>query len=382
MMAPRLLEMRRALKNTGSIYLHCDPTASHYLKLLMDAVFGSANFRNEVVWHYRRWTGAAKSFLKMHDIILFYTKTNTHIFNQLLTPYTKGSIQRKKQGVLHRFKNGDEPVLVSDKELQSEGVAENDVWHIPFVAPSAGERIGYPTQKQEALLERIIKASSNEGGLVLDPFCGCGTTIAVAERLRRNWIGIDITYLAIDVIKKRFESSGIKDGIDFEVDGEPTDVYSAEKLARKDPFQFQLWCISKLDATPSQTKSADQGVDGIINFIDPMRKNKAGIGIVQVKGTQTVTPSMVRELKGTLKSQEADFAVLITLKKPTRGMTTEGVKEGHLQYMQKEIPKIQLLTVEDLFKDPIPLSLPGSILPPYKKPVIRKGEQLNLGDSG
>ena len=158
-------------------------------------------------------------------------------------------------------------------------------------------------------------------------------------------------------------------------------MYSVEKLAQKDPFQFQLWCISRLDATPSQTKSADQGVDGVINFIDPTRKNKAGAGIVQVKGTQNVTPSMVRELKGTLKSQKADFAVLITLKKPTRGMTMEGVKEGHLEYMRKEIPKIQLLTVEDLFKDPMPLILPGSILPPYKKPSIKTGEQLHLGDS-
>ena len=367
--------MRRALKEAGSIYLHCDPTASHYLKLLMDAVFGASNFRNEIVWWYETGGIPKNDFARKHDIMFRYSKSSKYVF-------TASEIMEKRSDeVLRRIATGIPSATRSTGEYRH----PSDVWKIPTINAMAEERLGYPTQKPEALLERIIKASSNEGDLVLDPFCGCGTTVAVAERLGRKWIGIDITYLAIDVIAKRLAPKQFQkqeEKVDFKIEGEPTDVYSAEKLAQKDPFQFQLWCISKLDATPSQTKSADQGVDGIINFIDPMRKNKAGVGIVQVKGTQTVTPSMVRELKGTLKSQEADFAVLITLKKPTRGMTTEGVKEGHLQYMQKEIPRIQLLTVEDLFKDPIPLSLPGSILPPYKKPVIRKGGQLSLEDSG
>ena len=168
MMAVRLLEMRRVLKLTGSIYLHCDPTASHYLKLLMDTVFGPGNFKNEVVWHYRRWTGKAKRFQRLHDSILFYSKSTDYVFNQLYTEYTKGSRQRKEQGVLHRFKSGDEPYLVSEGEVDERGVSENDVWQIPFVAPSAKERIGYPTQKPLALLERIIKASSNEDDVVLE----------------------------------------------------------------------------------------------------------------------------------------------------------------------------------------------------------------------
>jgi len=378
MMAPRLLEMKRVLKNTGSIYLHCDPTASHYLKLLMDSVFRVKNFRNEIIWHYRRWTSPAKRFQRLHDTILFYTKTKSYTFHTLLTSYTDGSVERKKGGILHRFKEGETPVLVSNRGLQMKGVSENDVWHIPFVAPSAKERIGYPTQKPEKLLERIIKASSNRGDLILDPFCGCGTTVAVAEKLQRKWIGIDITYLAIDVIAKRLKKR--KEKIDFEIDGEPKDVYSAKKLTEKDPFQFQIWCVSKLDATPSQTKSADKGVDGIINFYNPSKSNKVGKGIIQVKGTENVNPSMVRDLKGTIKSQNADFGILITFRKPTQGMVNEATKEGYFKFMKVAIPKIQFLTTEDLFKEPIPIKLPQMIYLPYRRPVIEKESEELQGE--
>ena len=168
-------------------------------------------------------------------------------------------------------------------------------------------------------------------------------------------------------------------GISFEIDGEPKDVYSAKKLAEKDPFQFQIWCISKLDATPSQTKSADKGVDGIINFGDPSKPSKVGKGIISVKGTENVNPAMVRDLKGTMKSQNADFGILITFRKPTQGMINEATKEGHFKCMNRQIPKIQLLIVEDLFKEPIPVILPvGNILPPYKKPIISREEQKEL----
>ena len=207
MMAVRLLEMYRVLKDTGSIYLHCDPTASHYLKQLMDAVFGVRQFRNEVVWHYRRWTGKAKRFQRLHDVILFYSRSTDYIFNQLYTEYTKGSRQRKEQGVLHRFKNGDEPYLVSDSEVDERGVPENDVWQIPFVAPSAKERIGFPTQKPLALLERIIKASSNPGDVVLDPFCGCATACVAAENLGRAWLGIDLSPKATELVNVRLQGS-------------------------------------------------------------------------------------------------------------------------------------------------------------------------------
>jgi site-specific DNA-methyltransferase (adenine-specific) len=372
MMAPRLVEMGRVMKDTGSIYLHCDPTASHYLKLLMDAVYGPTNFRNECIWHYKRWPAGKFQFQRMHDVILFYSKIQgKNVFNLLLEPLTQGTLKRwRGQKSRVEFKDGIRQVTKMTEE-KSRGTSMDDVWDIPVINSQAKERLGYPTQKPEVLLERIIKASSNVGDLVLDPFCGCGTTIAVAESLKRRWIGIDITYLAIDVIKKRLEKNRVQAGVDFEIDGEPTDVYSAEKLAGQDPFQFQLWCISKLDATPSETKTGDQGIDGIVNFIDLTKRDKAGKGIIQVKGTQSVNPSMVRDLKGTIKSQNADFGILITLKKATQGMITEAVKEGYTE-STKKIPKIQLLTVEDLLKKPIPIILPGQVLPPYRKPEFKK----------
>lgn len=204
-MATRLLEMHRVLRTDGSIYLHCDPTMSHYLKLLMDAIFGRKMFRNEVVWHYRRWTAASKRFQKLHDIVLFYSKSKEYTFNQLYTTYTPGSISRKEQGVLHRFKKGEKPTLVSDRSKNEKGVAENDVWQIPFIAPSSKERVGYPTQKPLKLLERIISASSNKDDVVFDPFCGCATTCVAADRLHRNWIGIDISFKAVELVIERIK---------------------------------------------------------------------------------------------------------------------------------------------------------------------------------
>ena len=203
MIAIRLFELRRVLKDTGSIYLHCDPTAGHYLKLLMDCIWGHRNFKNEVVWHYRRWTGKSKRFQRLHDLVYFYSKSDNYTFNQLYTDYTKGSKQRKQQGVLHRFKAGDAPYLVSDGELDKRGVPENDVWKIPFVAPSSKERIGYPTQKPLALLERIIKASSKKGDVVLDPFAGCATACVAAEKLGRQWLGIDLSPVAYTLVQER-----------------------------------------------------------------------------------------------------------------------------------------------------------------------------------
>ncbi|MBU2598607.1 MAG: restriction endonuclease, partial [Actinobacteria bacterium] len=190
--------------------------------------------------------------------------------------------------------------------------------------------------------------------------------------------------IAIDIISKRLRKSGIKEGIDFKIHGEPKDVYSAKKLSEKDSFQFQIWCNSRLDATPSQTKTADKGVDGIIYFIDPSKSSKIGKGIIQVKGTKNINPSMVRDLKGTLKSQNADFGILITFKNPTQGMINEATIAGYFKYANTniKIPKIQFLTVEDLFKDPIPAKLPGAsaVFPAHRKPIIKKkkSEQLKI----
>lgn len=350
MMAIRLNELHRVLKPTASIYLHCDPTASHYLKLLMDAVFGMRMFRNEIVWHYRRWTAPSKKFQRLHDVILFYTKENVYTFNQLLTPYTKGSVERKEQGVLHRFKRGEEPVLVSDGEVQAEGVPENDVWRIPFVAPSAKERLGYPTQKPEALLERIIQASSNEGDVVLDPFCGCGTAIAVAERLHRRWIGIDITHLAVSLIKHRLHDTFGEDLSPYEVIGDPKDLTSARALAEENRYQFEWWALGLVEAQPAQDKKkgADKGVDGLIYFIDNAEGKLKRI-LVQVKSGHVTRPQ-VSDLCHAVDRENAAIGLFITLENPTRPMTEEAATASFYEAKElgKKYPRLQILTIEEL----------------------------------
>jgi site-specific DNA-methyltransferase (adenine-specific) len=353
MMAPRLVELHRVLKPTGSIYLHCDQTASAHLRILMDAIFKPKNFRNEIVWHYRRWTAAAKKFQRLHDTILFYTKTNKYIFNQLLIPYTNGSVKRKKQGVLHRFKRGEEPVLVSNRELQSEGVPENDVWQIPFIAPSAKERLGYQTQKPEALLERIIKASSKEGELVLDPFCGCGTTIAVAQRLNRRWIGIDITCLATAVIKNRMQGAfGEKISDTYKVIGEPTSLPDAQVLANEDHDQFEWWALGLVGARPvERKKGADKGIDGRLYFHDEPENKKAKTKqiIFSVKSGHVSVP-YIRDLRGVVERENAEIGVLLSMEKPTKPMRTEAASAGFYKspWQEKPYPRLQIFTIEEL----------------------------------
>jgi len=356
MMTIRLVELKRVLKKTGSIYLHCDPTASHYLKIVMDAIFGKQNFINEIIWHYRRWTAPANRFQKLHDVILFYSKSDDYTFNPLYTEYTEGSISRKKGGILHRFKEGEEPVLISDKEISEKGVRENDVWHIPFIAPSAKERLGYPTQKPEALLERIIKASSKEGDWVLDPFCGCGTTVAVAEKLDRNWIGIDITTLAINLIKHRLHKEFEDKNIKIFTDGLPKDLAGAKALFKKDPFEFEYWCLDLVNAMPAQSKTkenmrgADKGIDGIFTFLKGVKNGKEEYGkvVVQVKGGG-VQRNDIATLKGDVEREKADGGLFIALEEPTRPMKEEAVSAGTFAAFTKaEFPKIQIITVEDL----------------------------------
>jgi DNA modification methylase len=428
MMAPRLLELRRVLKPTGSIYLHCDPTASHYLKMLLDAVFGTQNFRNEVIWKRTDAKGnVQKKYGWIHDVILFYSKTDDWKWNQQFIEYDEtytdsfynltdkngrryqatdltAPMSRASKGQVYAWKGYTPPpsrcFVYNEEKMKEldkagriqhtksgcpryiryldemEGTKCPDIWTDIKIA-SKDERLGYPTQKPEALLERIIKANTNEDDIVLDPFCGCGTAVAVAERLNRKWIGIDVSYLSIDVIMKRFEKNNIKKGKDFVVKGVPKDVHSAVKLAEQAPFQFEVWAVSQLNAMPT-VKSGDKGVDGVINFIDHTRKDKVGKGIISVKGGHSINPAMVRELKGTVSSQNADFGILITIEKPTKGMLEEAVKEGNFNYSYMEgvtqtvIPKLQLITVEDLFADPIKVKLPPNVIDPYRKPDIKK----------
>jgi len=428
MMAPRLLELKRVLKPTGSIYLHCDPTASHYLKMIMDAVFGTQNFRNEIIWKRTGAKGNVQTkYGWVHDVILLYSKTDKWTWNQQFTKYDESYINssynlvdkdgrryrltdlcapksRASKGQLYTWKgytpNPTRCFVYNEEKMRQldeagrivyaktgypsyiryldemEGNKCTDIWTDIKIALKE-ERMGYPTQKPEALLERIIQASSLDNQVILDPFCGCGTAVAVAERLNRKWIGIDVSFLSIDVIIKRFEKNGIKKGKDFLVRGVPKDVHSAVKLAESSPFQFEVWAVSQLNATPT-VKSGDKGVDGVINFLDYTRSDKMGKGIISVKGGHSINPAMVRELKGTISSQNADFGILITTEKPTKGMIEEAVKEGNFEYKymqgvtQAVIPKIQLVTVEDLLSDPIKVKLPPTVIEPYKKPDIKK----------
>jgi len=366
MMAPRLLEMKRVLKDTGSIYLHCDPTASHYLKLLMDSVFGVENYRNEIVWFYKTGGASKRYFAQKHDIIFFYSKTNKYLFKP----------QKEKSYMMHNygFKKSE---FFKDERGQYTWVYMKDVWEIPAVGSADKQRIGYPTQKPEALLERIINASSNEGDVVLDPFCGCGTTVAVAQRLNRKWIGIDITYLAIDIIEKRLEETRNKgEEVNFKIEGAPADEYSAEKLAESNPFQFQYWAVSRIPGgMPNERKTGDKGIDGSIYFTDISKPDKTGKAIISVKGGRSINPSMVRDLVGTIQSNNADFGVLITLPEPTTNMKTEAVKQGYFQYVRMQIPKVQILSVKDLFTKPLPIKLlEESIIPAYNMKRIKPKE--------
>lgn len=423
MMTPRLIELHRVLKNTGSIYLHCDSTASHYLKLLMDAIFGITNFKNEIVWKRTSAHNDPLKYGRNTDRILFYVKSSTYLFNKSFIPYSdeylknfyKYSDEKGKYtldnlakpytgGYFYDYKGFKPPDrgwrcpietmerwdaegrLFFPKEKTQRirfkrylddmsGVPLQELWFdINPISSQSAERLGYPTQKPEALLERIISVSTNEGDVILDPFCGCGTTVAVSQRLKREWIGIDITFLSIDLIKKRFEVNGVKENIDYKVYGEPEDVYSAEKLAMLDPFQYQFWAISKIKgAMPNSTKTGDKGIDGFVNFVDPNKPTKAGKGIISVKGTKNVNPVMVRELKGTVESQKADFGILLTLIPPTQGMKEEALKTGYYNFMgEKQIPKIQILSAEDLFKNPMPIVLPHTVYNAFKTPEIKE----------
>lgn len=322
MMAPRLLELRRVLKPTGSIYLHCDPTASHYLKLLMDAVFGPTKFKNEVIWQRTNAHSGASQYGRIHDSLLFYVKTDKYTWNQVPTSYGASQLKRYKkdkdgrlykgenltgerinsnsgkfswrgskpgptrgwgytieqleewwnQGLILKKKNGT-PRLDGLKVYldQMPGKALQSVWtDIPRIPNTSKERLGYPTQKPQALLERILLSSSNEGDVVLDPFCGCGTAIEAAQKLERTWIGMDITHLAIGLIEYRLQNAfGDQIRDHYTVTGEPVTVQDAGQLAQENPFQFQCWALGLVGArTSEQKKGADQGVDGRLYFHD------------------------------------------------------------------------------------------------------------------
>src|ERR1035437_3792750 len=349
MMSPRLIELRRVLKSTGSLYLHCDPTASHYLKLLCDAIMGTGCFRNEIVWCYRKWSVAQSQFASNHDIILFYTKTKENTFNTLFVPVSEGTMKRwkgKKQ--LAAFDSAGRRTATNE-EADSKGTPMFDWWNISIINPAAKERLPYPTQKPVALLERVIQASSNPGDVVLDPFCGCGTTIDAAEKLGRKWIGIDVTQLATSLIKSRLRDTyGSK--LEIVTVGEPTTPNEAATLAEEDKYQFQWWALGLIGARPvEQKKGADHGIDGKILFRDDPKAARPEQIIIQVKGGKTGVKD-VRDLRGVLDREKAAIGILISLQPPTGPMETEAASAGFFEHKINGLkyPKLQLRTVKEL----------------------------------
>jgi site-specific DNA-methyltransferase (adenine-specific) len=349
MMAPRIVELHRVLKPQGSIYLHCDPTADAYLRIMMDAIFTPRCFRNEIIWSYRRWPSKSKAYQTMHDVILFYAKTPSgpgtfHIEYEANSPSYD-----KRFGGKTQMLDPETRTRKITLEEESKGLARRDVWDISIIAGSSRERLGYPTQKPLALLERIIKTSSNEGDIVLDPFCGCGTTVTVAERWNRKWIGIDITHLAVSLIKNRLHDAFKTELTTYEVIGDPKDHASAEALALQDRYQFQWWAVGLVEGRPAQDKKKgkDTGIDGNLYFFDD-QSGKAKRIIIQVK-SGNVKSGDIRDLKGVLEREKAELGAFISLKPATRDMIKEAVSAGFYESMHYgKFPKLQILTVEEI----------------------------------
>lgn len=380
MMAPRLVELHRVMKDTGSIYLHCDPTASHYLKLLMDAIFGSENFRNEVIWRRTPFKGSSKAralqMPRSHDTILFYSKGKHWTWHPPTEPYADKYLKRFKwddhdgrgpfrKSLLKTYSAETEVRLKAENRWidpvrtgampsykqylnESAGTRQiDDVWtDINMLNPVASERMGYPTQKPLALLERIIQASSEEGSVVLDPFCGCGTAVDAAQRLGRRWIGIDITEVAIRVIQKRLERD--YSTLDYSVRGIPTTMDEVDFLAERDKYALQQWVCDRLGIDADIRKGADHGIDG--ELVRYTVAGKPWRAVVSVKGGG-VNVTQIRDLRGTVERENADTGIFITRKAPTRPMVDEAVAAG---LTEEDIPKIQILTAADLLAGKAP----------------------------
>ncbi len=433
MMAVRLVELHRVLKDTGSIYLHCDPTASHYLKLVMDAVFGAENFRNEIIWKRTTAHSAARRWGDVHDCILFYSIGPTFTWTELTVelsdeyasryqktdslgrvwaddnltgpgtrrgesgqpwrgndPAAKGAHWKISNKAVVSITNDPESTKLSThekldllneaglihwprsrkdgsagfprfKRLISSGMVLQDlITDISPINSQAQERLGYPTQKPRALLERIIAASSHRGDVVLDPFCGCGTAIDAAEKLGRQWIGIDITHLAVGMIEDRMRSG--YPGIEFETLGVPKDKASAERLAADDPHQFQQWVCWQVGGYPRAKKGGDKGVDGWLNLqLDD--RGKSETGVISVKAGDNVSPTMVRDLGRVMERDKHRFGLFVMKGLPTKGMLAEAASQPVIDTQWGRFPALQFVTLAELFAGMKPK------LPPLLSPV-------------
>ncbi|MFC4558364.1 DNA methyltransferase [Virgibacillus kekensis] len=345
MMAPRLLELYRVLKPDGVLFLHCDPSSAHYLKLLLDAVFGFRNFENEIIWCYRQGGRGKRNFAKKHDTLFFYAKNDNYTFNsdEIRIPYngTGGYVNNNNGNVVNGKRYKPNP----------KGKIPEDWWDIPALTPTSKERVGFPTQKPVALLERIILATTDEDDVILDPFCGCGTAIVAAQRLKRKWIGIDVTHIAIHTIKERLNNEfGFLN--DYKVDGEPIDIDGARELASNNRFQFQVWAVSLLGIDyksdfNSLKKGADGGVDGVRYFQNGEIGNLKKC-IIQVKSGK-VSVKDIREFDSVIKRESAELGVFLTLKQPTKPMINEAASAGFFtNYRGIEYPVIGIVEVKDL----------------------------------
>lgn len=400
MMAVRLIELHRVLKPTGSLYLHCDPTASHYLKILLDSVFHPGNFHNELIW--KRSTAHSdtkqgrRQYGRLHDVILFYTKGSEWAWNPIYTPYdetyVKSHYSKVEAGTGRRYRLGDltaarpggdtlyewkgvrpysgrywayskqkmEEFEVNGRLVYTRtgmpeykryldempGVPLQDMWaDIDPINSQAQERLRYPTQKPVAFLERILSASSNEGHVVLDPFCGCGTTVHAAQKLNRQWIGIDVTHLAIALIERRLKEAF--PGIAYDVHGVPKDADAARDLAERDKHEFQKWIVATIGGQPYKggKKGMDRGIDGYLHFRD--EDNKPQLAVISVKGGG-IKSGDIRDLKGTMEREGAALGVFLTLKEPTREMEREAASAGLYASGGKKFAKLQILTAAEV----------------------------------
>lgn len=420
-MAVRLVELHRVLKPTGSLYLHCDPTASHYLKVVLDAIFGPTNFRGEIIWeragaHNMR----IKGWPRVNDSLLYFTKSAGFTFNQLYTEYGAAQMKRYKADENGRLYTGRDLTFSTVRRLRQfewRGVKppahrswgadldQLEAWYaegrillkrdgtprfdgfkvyldetkgkvigtnwtdIPRIPNTSGERLGYPTQKPVALLERIIEASSNPGDLVLDPFCGCGTAVVAAQKLGRRWVGIDITHLSIAVMRARLRDSFPELG-EVKVIGQPNEVEGARMLAAQNlegRYEFQYWALSLIDSQPvgDRKKGADSGIDGRITFTDAGGQVRPVL--VSVKSGH-VNVAQVRDLIGTMQREGAPLGVFLTLEEPSKPMLVEAAGAGvfYSELSKREYPRVQIFTIRELLDGRRP-SLPLLVLPTYQQ---------------
>lgn len=436
MMAVRLIEMRRVLKETGSLYLHCDPTASHYLKVLLDSIFGPTKFINEIIWKRYGAHNDSSTYGRIHDTILFYSKGDKLNFNKQYEPYSDEYVEERfrfsdsdgrrwaeqnlaspnprpnltyvfkaKNGVSYKPPpNGWKYTSERMRELDDAnrlhypakeggrlrlknylderlGVPVQDIWtDITVIGGTSPERLKYPTQKPLALLERIISASSNKGDVVLDPFCGCGTAIEAAENLGRQWIGIDVTYLAIHVIEGRLvKAFGPRIKETYELFGQPRDADDARALAARDWLEFQKWAVFTIGGLPKDRPGPDGGIDGIIRYhrVGIEQPNRA---VVSVKGGLNVGVDAIHKLKSVVKREGAEVGILVCLNPPSGPMKREAISEGEVGPPSRRVQKLQIVTVDQLFERH-PIDLPGMIDPPEAVPTTpafqkpRKGKR-------